>query len=50
MFLFLLLTSKGNFLAAILFAVFAFALYVPSGYYLERYLWTRRMRKKEAAK
>jgi hypothetical protein len=50
MFLFLLLTSKGNFLAAILFAVFAFALYVPSGFYLERYLWQRRVRKKEEAK
>ena len=47
MFLFLLVTSKGNIVAAILFAVFAFALYVPSGYYLERYLWQRRMRKKE---
>ena len=49
MFVFLLLTSKGNILAAILFAVFAFALYVPSGYYLERYLWRRRMRKKAEA-
>jgi hypothetical protein len=47
MFLFLLLTSKGNIVAAVLFAVFAFALYVPSGYYLERFLWQRRMRKKE---
>ena len=50
MFLFLLVTSKGNILAAVLFAVFAFALYVPSGYYLERYLWQRRMRKKEVPK
>jgi Flp pilus assembly protein TadB len=50
MFLFLLVTSKGNVVAAILFAVFAFGLYVPSGYYLERYLWQRRMRKKEAPK
>ncbi len=46
MFLFLLLTSKGNLVAAVLFAVFAFALYVPSGYYLETYLWRRRQRKK----
>jgi Flp pilus assembly protein TadB len=46
MFLFLLLTSKGNIVAAVLFAVFAFALYVPSGYYLELYLWRRRMKKK----
>jgi Flp pilus assembly protein TadB len=47
MFVFLLLTSKGNIVAAVLFAVFAFALYVPSGYYLESYLWRRRQRKKE---
>ncbi len=37
-------------MAAVLFAVFAFALYVPSGYYLEQYLWRRRMRKKEEAR
>jgi hypothetical protein len=48
MFLFLLFTSKGNIGAAILFAVFAFALYVPSGFYLEQYLWRRRQRKKAA--
>jgi hypothetical protein len=46
MFVFLLLTSKGNIVAALVFAIFAFALYVPSGYYLERYLWQRRQRKK----
>lgn len=50
MFLFLLLTSKGNILAAVLFAIFAFALYVPSGYYLEQYLWRRRQRKREVLK
>jgi hypothetical protein len=50
MFLFLLLTSKGNILAAIVFAVFAFALYVPSGFYLEQYLWRRRMKKKAAGR
>ena len=50
MFLFLLLTSKGNVVAAVLFGVVAFALYVPSGYYLEAYLWRRRQRKREAAK
>src|SRR5215475_12743766 len=42
MFLFLLVASKGNAVAAVLFGVFAFALYVPSGYYLETYLWRRR--------
>jgi hypothetical protein len=46
MFIFLLLTSKGNILAALLFALFAFALYVPSGYHLESFLWRRRQRKK----
>jgi hypothetical protein len=50
MFLFLLLTSHGNVVAAVLFGVFAFALYVPSGYHLERYLWRRRQRKKEASR
>ena len=50
MFIFLLLTSKGNVLAAVLFAVFAFALYVPSGYYLEMYLFRRRQRKQVTSK
>lgn len=45
MLILLLVTSKGNFLAAILFAVLALVIYVPSGYYLERWLWQRRMRK-----
>ncbi|HEY4824644.1 MAG TPA: hypothetical protein VIH49_06295 [Solirubrobacteraceae bacterium] len=46
--LFLLVTSHGNVVAALVFGVLAFALYVPSGYYLETYLWRRRQRKKEA--
>jgi hypothetical protein len=49
MFIFLLLTSKGNVFAALIFGVFAFALYVPSGYYLEQYLFRRRQRKKETS-
>ena len=49
MFIFLLLTSKGNVLAAVIFGVFAFGLYVPSGYYLELYLFRRRQRKKDAS-
>jgi hypothetical protein len=49
MWIFLLVTSKGNIIAAVLFAVFAFALYVPSGYYLENYLFRRRQRKKQAS-
>lgn len=50
MFIFLLVTSKGNVAAAVLFAFFAFALYVPSGYYLEMWMWRRRQRKKDASK
>jgi hypothetical protein len=50
MFLFLLLTSRGNVIAAVMFGVFAFALYVPSGYYLESYLYRRRQAKKAASK
>jgi Flp pilus assembly protein TadB len=50
MFLFLLLTSKGNILAAVVFAIFAFALYVPAGYYLELFLWRRRQRKKAGSR
>jgi Flp pilus assembly protein TadB len=45
MFVFLLVTSKGKILPSVLFAIFAMALYVPSGYYLERFLYRRRMRK-----
>jgi phosphatidylglycerophosphate synthase len=52
MFLFLLLTSRGKnrVEAAVVFAVFALALYVPAGYYLELVLYRRRQRKKEAGK
>jgi hypothetical protein len=49
MWIFLLVTSKGNIVAAVVFAIFAFALYVPSGYYLESYLYRRRQRKKVEA-
>ena len=46
MFIFLLLASKGSIVAAIVFAIFAFAIYVPAGYYLEQFLWRRRMAKR----
>jgi hypothetical protein len=39
--------TKGKVLAALAFAVFSLALYVPGGYYLETFLYRRRMRKKE---
>jgi hypothetical protein len=50
MFIFLLITSKGNIVAALAFGLFAMVLYIPSGYYLELYLFRRRMRKKDALK
>ncbi len=52
MFIFLLVTTKGNnrVAAAVVFAVFALALYVPAGYYLELFLYRRRQRKKQAGK
>ena len=50
MFVFLLLTTKRvvRVSAAVLFAVFALAIYVPAGYYLELWMWRRRQRKKAA--
>ena len=45
MFVFLLITTKGKILPAVIFAIAAFVLYVPSGYYLESFLWRRRMKK-----
>ena len=50
MFVFLLLTTKGNVAAAIVFALIAMGIYVPSGYYLEMFMFRRRQRKKEAAR
>jgi hypothetical protein len=50
MFVFLSITGPGKggnrFLAAVVFAAFAFALYVPAGYYLELFLFNRRQRRK----
>ncbi len=47
MFVFLLLASKGSVITAVLFGVVAFIIYVPAGYYLENYLWRRRIAKRE---
>jgi hypothetical protein len=51
MFLFLYLLGRGKdrLLFAALFAVFALALYVPTAYYLEMWMWRRHQRKKAAA-
>lgn len=51
MFVFVLLTTNtkkgGSSLGtAVLFAVFALAIYVPAGYYLEMWMWKRRQRRK----
>lgn len=52
MFLFLLITNHsktGNkFVAAILYAAVAMLLYILLGYWIEMYLWRRRMAKKQA--
>jgi Flp pilus assembly protein TadB len=51
LFVFLTLTTKGhNVAAAASFGVIALLLYVPAGYYMELFLYRRRMRKKAAGK
>ena len=53
MFVFLLLTNHsktGNkFVAAVVYAVIAMVLYIGLGYYIEMFMWRRRMAKKQAA-
>jgi Flp pilus assembly protein TadB len=50
LFFLLLFTAKGNnrFEVAIIFTVIALAIYVPAGYYIERLMWRRRPRRKQA--
>jgi hypothetical protein len=44
----LTLSSKnGNVLGAVVFALLAFVLYVPGGYYLETFLYRRRQQKQD---
>ncbi len=52
MFAFVALTAKGStrFTAAGFFAIFAFAIYVPAGYYLELFMFRRRQRRKAVGK
>jgi hypothetical protein len=47
MLIFLLVVTKGKILAAVAFAVFSLALYVPGGYFLESFLYRRRMKKQD---
>ncbi len=50
MFAVLAFAEKGhNIVFAIVFAFLAFALYVPAGFYLETFLWKRRMAKQGRA-
>ena len=53
MFIFLLFTNKskgaGKIVGALVFALVAMVLYIGLGYYIEMYLWRRRMAKKQAA-
>ena len=53
MFIFLLFTNKskgaGKIVGALVFALVAMVLYIGLGYYIETYLWRRRMAKKQAA-
>jgi hypothetical protein len=46
MFVFLLVTSKFKIVPSVVFAVFAMAIYTPAGYYLELFLYRRRMKGK----
>ena len=47
MFIFLILvTKKDRLIVAASFAVFAFLLYVPAGYYMEMFMFRRRQRNK----
>jgi hypothetical protein len=50
MFIFLLITDKGKVVPALAFGLFAMVLYVPSGYYLELFLFRRRQRKQGISK
>jgi hypothetical protein len=46
MLIFLLVTSKFKILPSVVFALFAMAIYVPAGFYLEQFLYRRRMKGK----
>jgi hypothetical protein len=44
-FIFLLVTNKGKVVPALVFAILAMLLYIPSGYYLDSYMYRRYLRK-----
>ena len=43
--IFLLISTHGKVVTSILFALVAALIYIPAGFYLETYMWRRRMRK-----
>ena len=43
MFVLLLVTSKFNVVASVLFALLALLIYIPGGYYMENFMYRRRM-------
>jgi Flp pilus assembly protein TadB len=45
MFVLLMLTSKGKVLPSLAFVVIAMIIYVPLGYYLDTWMWKRRLRR-----
>jgi hypothetical protein len=51
LFFLLLFTNKqhNRFLIALIFTVVALAIYVPAGYYIEKFMWRRRQRRKAMA-
>jgi hypothetical protein len=51
LFFLLLFTARGHnrFLVAVIFTVVALAIYVPAGYYIERFMWRRRQRRRQMA-
>ena len=51
LFFLLLFTNKqhNRFLIALIFTVVALAIYVPAGYYIEKFMWRRRQRRKATA-
>lgn len=48
MFIFLLVTNHFRVVPAVIVALLSLALYIPSGYYLDSYMWRRRQNKKRA--
>jgi Flp pilus assembly protein TadB len=48
-FLFLVGPKHNRFASALVFALFALALYIPGGYYMELFLYRRRQKRKQQA-